>query len=118
MRPHPCLRCGACCAYFRASFYWGETVSLGGTVPDELVEQVTPFLVAMKGTNEVKPRCVALSGEIGGEIGCSIHPVRASVCRDFPPSYEDGTPNERCDKARVLHGLPPLTPDDWVGVQT
>ena len=21
---HPCLSCGACCAHFRASFYWAE----------------------------------------------------------------------------------------------
>ncbi|HOC10952.1 MAG TPA: YkgJ family cysteine cluster protein, partial [Thermomonas sp.] len=21
---HPCLSCGACCAYFRVSFHWSE----------------------------------------------------------------------------------------------
>ncbi|MEG6657786.1 YkgJ family cysteine cluster protein, partial [Pseudomonas aeruginosa] len=21
---NPCLTCGACCAHFRVSFYWGE----------------------------------------------------------------------------------------------
>ncbi|MDX1269447.1 MAG: YkgJ family cysteine cluster protein, partial [Oceanisphaera sp.] len=21
---NPCLTCGACCAFFRVSFYWGE----------------------------------------------------------------------------------------------
>ncbi|RBD00840.1 YkgJ family cysteine cluster protein, partial [Xanthomonas oryzae pv. oryzae] len=21
---HPCLTCGACCAYFRVSFHWSE----------------------------------------------------------------------------------------------
>lgn len=113
MSVHPCLRCGACCAFFRASFYYGETVSLGGTVPDELVEPVTPFRVAFKGTNQAAPRCVALEGEIGRDARCAIHPSRASVCREFPPSYEDGTPNERCDRARAAHGLPPLTPEDW-----
>ncbi|HBP8873638.1 TPA: YkgJ family cysteine cluster protein, partial [Escherichia coli] len=22
--PNPCMRCGACCAFFRVSFYWAE----------------------------------------------------------------------------------------------
>ena len=22
--PNPCIECGACCAYYRASFYWAE----------------------------------------------------------------------------------------------
>ncbi|WP_374212354.1 YkgJ family cysteine cluster protein [Thiothrix subterranea] len=25
MNPNPCMTCGACCASFRVSFYWGET---------------------------------------------------------------------------------------------
>ena len=90
-----------------------EALELADPGPDELVVRITPFLVAMKGTNAEHPRCVALEGQIGEAVRCTIHPVRASVCRDFPPSYEDGTPNERCDKARALHGLPPLTPEDW-----
>jgi len=32
---NPCLTCGACCAYFRVSFYFGECVSAGGAVPDK-----------------------------------------------------------------------------------
>ena len=35
--PHPCLTCGACCAYFRVSFHWSEAdPALGGRVPFEL----------------------------------------------------------------------------------
>lgn len=30
---NPCVSCGACCAYFRVSFYWAESESGGGTVP-------------------------------------------------------------------------------------
>ncbi|HAW39296.1 MAG TPA: YkgJ family cysteine cluster protein, partial [Pseudomonas sp.] len=48
---NPCLTCGACCAYFRVSFYFGECVSAGGAVPDHLTVQVSPFHVAMLGTD-------------------------------------------------------------------
>lgn len=52
-------------------------------------------------------------GDIGHSVRCSIHPQRSSVCREFAPSWEDGTPNPRCDRARVRWGLAPLTPQDW-----
>jgi Fe-S-cluster containining protein len=113
--PNPCLTCGACCAFFRASFYWAEgNDAKPDGVPVELTEKLTPFLRVMKGTNSATPRCIALHGNIGEAVLCTIHTVRSSVCRDFAPSYEDGvTPNERCDKARARWGLPALTPEDW-----
>ncbi len=113
---HPCLRCGACCAHYRASFYWTEAddASPGG-VPVELTARLTPHLRVMRGTDQPRPRCIALQGEIGRQVHCSIHPVRASVCRDYPPSYENGEPNPRCDQARAAHGLPPLGTADWAG---
>lgn len=113
-RPNPCLQCGACCAYFRASFYWaeGDDATPGG-VPIELTAKLTPFLRVMRGTDQPHPRCVALLGEIGKSVRCAIHPQRSSVCRDFVPSWENGEPNPRCDKARARWGLAPLTPHDW-----
>lgn len=114
MERNPCLECGACCAYFRASFYWSEAddVTPGG-VPVDLTEDRPPFFRVMKGTNQEHPRCIALEGEIGCAVRCVIHPVRSSVCRDFPASYVDGvTRNERCDAARAAWNLPPLTPED------
>jgi hypothetical protein len=113
-RVHPCLRCGACCAMYRASFYWSEAVSGGGTVPDELTERVSPFHLAMRGTNQANPRCVALEGEIGGAARCSIYPLRSSSCHEVEPSWESGRRDDRCDAARLRHGLAPLTPADWV----
>lgn len=114
MTPNPCLSCGACCALFRASFYWSEAdPASGGTVPPELTEPISPFRVAMRGTNQPKPRCVALEGEIGVSVRCSIHTVRASVCRDFPASWSEGEHNADCDRARATIGLSPLTPEDW-----
>lgn len=111
---HPCLRCGACCAAFRVTFYRGEALEgLDGAVPPELTEPVGPFRLAMRGTNRPSPRCVALHGEIGVATRCEIHPVRPTPCREFSASWEDGEPNPRCDAARARVGLPPLRPEDF-----
>lgn len=111
---NPCLTCGACCAFFRASFYWAETTAGSSNgVPEHLTEKINDFRVQMKGTRGEKPWCIALTGEIGRNVQCSIYEQRASVCRDFPPSLLDGVVNERCDKARQAHGLKPVTPNDW-----
>ena len=67
----------------------------------------------MKGTNQPLPRCTALIGEIGRRVACSIYLQRASICREFEPSWENGTVNVRCDKARAAWGLKPLTPESW-----
>lgn len=116
---HPCLTCGACCAFYRASFYWAEANDAdGGTVPVDLTEKVNDFFIAMKGMNGPKPRCIALRGTIGERVYCSIYDLRASVCREFPVSWELGVPNDRCDKARAAWGLPPLQPDAWTWSET
>jgi Fe-S-cluster containining protein len=108
---NPCLDCGACCAFYRASFYWSEAdPELGGTVPPELTESLTPHMAAMKGTCSNTPRCIALHGNIGERVECTIYPVRSSACRDFPFAWDSGQPNPRCDKARSAWGLPPLHP--------
>ncbi|MGN2398423.1 YkgJ family cysteine cluster protein, partial [Klebsiella quasipneumoniae] len=46
---NPCMTCGACCAYFRVSFYWAEADDAGGLVPAALTEPLTPFLRCMSG---------------------------------------------------------------------
>ncbi len=108
---NPCIACGACCAFYRASFYWTEAApDAGGTVPPELTERLTPFMAVMKGTHSSKPRCICLQGNIGEQVHCNIYPQRASVCRDFNYSGQDGQPDERCEKARAAWGLPPLCP--------
>jgi Fe-S-cluster containining protein len=111
---HPCLRCGACCAFFRASFYWAEAddVSPGG-VPVGMTRKLNDFRRSMLGMDGGNPRCIALQGEIGKRVFCSIYDSRASVCRDFEPSWENNRPNERCDRARAAWGLEPLKPGDW-----
>lgn len=101
-----CLDCGACCAWFRVSFYWAETdAHPGGSVPEHLVKPIGPHRVAMRGTEWKPARCIALAGEVGQSVSCSIYPLRSSTCREF----EAGT--EHCNRARQAHGLPPIGPD-------
>jgi len=113
---NPCLNCGACCAFYRASFYWSEASSEfnPGGVPSELTEKFNDFRLAMKGTGGGSPRCIALRGFIGRAVSCSIYERRASICREFEPSWRNNTANPRCDKARAAWGLAPLTPESWI----
>jgi Fe-S-cluster containining protein len=106
---NPCLRCGACCCAYRVSFYWAESDAVeGGTVPAALTVQVNPWLAAMQGTHPVPTRCVALAGEVGNEVGCTIYPLRSSGCREFEIWDADGRTNGRCTAARARFGLPPV----------
>ena len=109
---NPCISCGACCAHLRVSFYCGElTGAAGGYVPAELVHQLTPLIVCMRGTEHGNQRCVALVGELGKPgIHCTIYPNRSSTCRDFPSWEEDGSPAEACQRLRAKIGLPALQP--------
>lgn len=112
---NPCTSCGACCAFFRASFFYREADDhQPGGVPLELTEDLTDFRRVMKGTDRKHPHCIALAGEIGRTVACEIYDQRSSTCREFPASYHDGqTPNPDCDRARARHGLGPLRPEDW-----
>lgn len=107
----PCVQCGACCAYFRVSFYWSETAPfLAGETPAELTEPLDRHRCAMRGTLVAPLRCVALEGLIGEQTACAIYTRRPSPCRELTPWDEDGQVNEKCSRARVAHGLPPLAP--------
>lgn len=111
---HPCLTCGACCAHFRVGFHWSESDQHAADgVPSELTEILDGHRLVMKGTWARQPRCVALDAEIGVYSRCSIHPQRPSVCRDVPASWEFGIASAQCDKGRIAHGLPVLTPQSW-----
>lgn len=115
LQENPCLRCGACCAYFRVSFYWAEADdSPTGTVPVNLTEDLNDFRRCMKGTNRQPPRCAALQGQIGQQVRCSIYERRPSPCREFGVNWTHGMLHfdpadlERCTRARAAWGLPPL----------
>lgn len=95
-----CQRCGACCAMFRVSFYWGEADDApGGRVPVALTRPVGPLHRCMAGTEARPVRCVALQGEVGRSVACAIYSRRASTCREVQPS------DAQCLKARAAHGL-------------
>ena len=98
-----CVSCGACCAAFRVSFYWAQTTAHpDGQVPQALTLPISPHLVAMRGTERQPVRCIALQGDIGRAVACSIYAQRADTCREFAEG------DERCQQARQRHGLPSL----------
>ena len=109
---NPCVSCGACCRYFRVSFYHGELdTQPGGTVPAELTVSLTPFRACMKGTEEGEGRCIAQQDD--GR--CGIYENRPSVCREFPAFMEDGSLNPECVRLRDLFDIPTPTVDQRQG---
>lgn len=90
-----CLSCGACCAYFRVSFYWAE----GEIMPQEMLEPLTPIYSCMQGTNQAQPRCVALNGVVGEQVSCGIYAQRSSSCKEVQAG------DTQCNKARFSHGM-------------
>jgi Fe-S-cluster containining protein len=100
---NPCLHCGACCAAFRVSFHWIEAPP---ALDVRWIERVDAQHLCMAGTNNASPRCAALRGEVGGETTCVAYEARPPACREVQPG------DEKCQRARERHGLPPLvTPD-------
>lgn len=103
-----CLKCGACCIVFRATFYWAEGDDVTETgVPVILTEKASPFRRAMR--RNIDDQCIALHGKPGNKVRCTIYNRRPSVCRNFEPSWK--THNPACDWARAILNLDPLTPD-------
>ena len=99
----PCLSCGACCASFRVDFHVSDLESQpGGCVPVALTVPVTATLHRMRGTDDGRPRCIALAGEVGVAVSCTLYAERPSPCREFDIEHP------ACDRARQRCGLPPL----------
>jgi Fe-S-cluster containining protein len=105
-----CERCGACCAAYRVDFHPAELAKTAQStgVPAEMAIVLTPKLMRMKGTDEASPRCVALTGEIGQRVGCTIYADRPSPCHEFNPWAALGIVDDACNRARQRHGLPPI----------
>lgn len=97
---HPCLRCGACCATYRVSFYWAEADERG--LSPRQTEKLNHFYSCMAGTNQPSPRCHALLGTVGERVACTVYEQRTSPCRELQAG------DDKCNRARALHGLPPL----------
>ncbi|MBL8523003.1 MAG: YkgJ family cysteine cluster protein [Betaproteobacteria bacterium] len=100
MSSNVCQQCGACCAAYRVSFYWGELDEApGGKVPSTLAEKVNDHMACMRGTDCAPVRCVALGGKVGESVKCHIYEWRPSPCHEMIPG-SDG-----CNRARVRWGL-------------
>ena len=93
-----CIHCGACCATFRVSFYWAE----GSALPPNYTVALTPVYDCMAGTNQSQPKCIALQGEVGREVSCSVYAARSSTCKEVQLG------DTQCQKARLAHQLPPI----------
>ncbi|MBM3390992.1 MAG: YkgJ family cysteine cluster protein [Betaproteobacteria bacterium] len=99
----PCTTCGACCAAYRVDFHRLDLDSApGGAVPAGLTFSLTANLVRLRGTDDFPPRCVALEGEIGREVRCTIYAQRPGPCRELEPG------SDACNRARRKHCLPDL----------
>ena len=101
-----CQSCGACCAAFRVDFHPAELAggafAWGAGVPREMTVPVTPAVVRMCSSDATEPRCIALAGEVGMAVVCTIYDARPSPCREF------ATTDDACVRARRHHGLPAL----------
>lgn len=100
--PHPCLRCGACCAALRVDFSMYEMQPHGGQVPEGFAEPLTDTLYRLRGTDYARPRCAALTGTVGEQVACGIYEWRPSPCREFAAA------SDACNRVRQRHGLPAL----------
>lgn len=99
---------------FRVAFHWLEAEpGAGHGTPPELIEKFDRHRLVMRGTQAREPRCVALLGTVGDRAACGIYAQRPSPCRELAPAWEDGRPSPQCDRARLRHGLPVLTAQDW-----
>ncbi|MBA3012715.1 MAG: YkgJ family cysteine cluster protein [Proteobacteria bacterium] len=106
IRHSPCERCGACCAFFRVSVPTAETNdAAGGLVPADMIFFSNSSQRCMKGTETTSPRCIALEGNVGVRVKCTIYENRPSTCRNFSLSWEHNIGNRLCDKARGVFGL-------------
>jgi Fe-S-cluster containining protein len=101
-----CQSCGACCVSFRVDFHpvelAGGAFAWGQGVPPAMTVPVTANIVRMCGTDAAEPRCVALVGDIGQSVNCSIYDGRPSPCREFD------TEHAACNRARQRCRLAPL----------
>jgi hypothetical protein len=95
-----CIKCGACCATYRVSFYWAEVETTG--LDDTFTEQLNAWYSCMRGTNSASPYCIALQGKLGEQVACAVYKRRLSPCRELQAG------DDKCLRARAKHGLSEL----------
>lgn len=109
--PLDCQKCGACCL---AVAWGGKTQPFAEVDLDEVkaLEKALPGAtvdVCRSGwafeepavAMQVKPngRCVALQGNVGRSVSCSVYGVRPAGCREFEPG------SEKCLEIRRERGI-------------
>ena len=74
-----CQSCGACCAHKWSWPILRRDRSDAVNIPEAMVRADLPLM------RTTESRCVALSGEVGHRVGCTIYDARPSACRNFVP---------------------------------
>ena len=107
-----CRACGACCCNSARNRSTGFRDYIEVKTTDRLYREGRALLRQLGERNRAgvfhlrlvgeEQRCVALAGELGAAVSCSIYALRPSGCR----RVEAG--DDECRRARRLHGLPPL----------
>lgn len=103
-----CQSCGACCCNSVRNLSAGShdyvEVERGDALFAErgLLRQLAErrdrrWFLKLVGDEE---RCIALDGDVGDHVGCSIYALRPTGCRRVQPG------DVECLAARRLHGLP------------
>lgn len=87
-----------------------EALAVG--VPVEMTQTLDLHRLEMRSDGDL--RCIALVGQIGLAAHCRIYAQRPNPCRELGAAFENGEPSPQCERARARHGLPPLTPADWL----
>jgi len=93
---YDCTKCGACCRGFDVDLVWSDH-----GVPEDMTERTTDNIDLFKMRQHKDGSCVALCGNIGESVSCSVYENRPSVCRDFQPG------NIQCQLIRIQEGLTP-----------
>ena len=105
--PNKCMLCGACCAMYKITFPNSEVEQdTGGCVPFAMTSAAGTLNRIMKGTEKVRKRCIALEGNVGHCVRCTIYDRRPSPCREFRAAWQENGMNDQCNRARALYGLP------------
>jgi Fe-S-cluster containining protein len=80
----------------------------GGQVPAALAEPYTATTACMREHPDIPGRCIALAGEVGTAVTCTIYANRPEACREFAPLTIIGHGDAACNEARRRCGLTPL----------
>ncbi len=96
MTTYDCAKCGACCEGLDVDLVWSDQ-----SVPEDMTERTTDNIDLFKMRQNKDGSCVALCGNIGKSVSCSIYENRPSVCREFEPG------NLQCQQSRRFIGLTP-----------